>query len=218
MVNMIIIANKRRKTAGLLKEYPGTIIADVTSKSEGELVHLSPFYPYGDIPIPFSAPETGASVEGIWQGLKVFANAGIDLEVIHNMSMKGLKRTVRRFGPPLGHQKGLHSDELLDYMTARREIYLPTYRWVLEHKVMHIIERLRKANQAGKTIILLDYNSSTDVDDPKKPISHAYLVKAYAEGLYPYEDALGINKAAPTKPTQRQIIQRSLFEDNQEEE
>lgn len=218
---MIIITNKRRKKDKLIKEYPGAIIADVTSKAEDDLVRLSPFYPHGDIPIPFSSPKTGASVEGIWQGLKVFEKRGIDLEVMQNRTMKGLKRTVRQFGKPLGHQKGLLSKELLGYESARKEIFIPTYRWMLEHKEMAIIERLRKASNAGKTIILLDYNSSTDVDDLSKPLSHAYLVKAYAEGLYPFEDATGItqqNKVTKTK----NIIQHSLFEsinkDNDDEQ
>ena len=50
--------------------------------------------------------------------------------------------------------------------------------------------------------------SSTDVDDPKKPLSHAFLVKAYAEGLYPYEDALGLE--APNEG-EKEMIQPSLF-------
>ena len=202
---MIIVANRRRKQEKLMQEYPGAIIVDITSKAEEPLVKLSPFYPHGGIPIPFSSPATGASVEGIWQGLKVFESVGIDREVIQKRSMKGLKRSVRRFGPPRGHQRGLNSSELLDYMTARREIYLPTYRWVLEHKVLWIIDRLRAADRAGKTIILLDYNSSTDVDDPKKPLSHAYLVKAYAEGLYPYEDAIGLKE-----PISQRSVEQSL--------
>ena len=205
---MIVVANKRRKRERLLQEYPGATIVDITSRAEDALVKLSPFYPHGGIPIPFSPSATGASVEGIWQGLKVFESAGIDLEVMQNRTMKGIKRSVRRFGPPLGHQRGLDSTILLDYMTARQEIYLPTYRWVLEHKVLWIVERLRAASRAGKTIILLDYNSSTDVDDPKKPLSHAFLVKAYAEGLYPYEDALGLE--APNEGEQ-EMIQPSLF-------
>lgn len=213
---MIIIANKRRKQEKLLKEYPGAIIADVTSKAEDGLVMLSPFYPHGDIPIPFTeGGERAASVEGVWQGLKVFEHAGIDTEVMQNKSMRGIKRSVRRFGKPLGHQKGLYSRELLDYMTARREIFLPTYRWMLEHKAMPIVERLRAASRAGKTIILLDYNSSTDVDDPRSPLSHAYLVKAYAEGLYPYEDAEGLEPEAIATAEVEQIEawQQSLFDD-----
>lgn len=214
---MIITAHKRRKRESLLKQYPGAILADVTSKAEDGLVRLSPFYPHGGIPIPFTEPvQTAASVEGIWQGLKVFEHAGIDRAVLQNTSMQGIKRSVRRYGQPLGHQRGLDSEELLDYMTARREIYLPCYRWMLEHKVMPIIERLRAASQAGKTIILLDYNISEDVDDPSKPLSHAYLVKAYAEGLYPYEDALGLERSQSPDSSlwPKQAEQANLFDDN----
>lgn len=63
----------------------------------------------------------------IWQGLKVFDAAGIDTSKFEITSMKGLKRTVRRFGRVLGHQAGVGSDTLLDYVAARKAIYLPAY-------------------------------------------------------------------------------------------
>ena len=55
------------------------------------------------------------------------------------------------------------------------------------NRAMDIIERLRKASET-KTIVLLDYNTCCNVDDVTKPLSHAYLVKAYVEGLYPFDD------------------------------
>lgn len=79
---------------------------------------------------------------------------------------------------------------MLGYIEARKLIYIPTYKWVLEHKVQSIIERLREASQT-KTIVLLDYNTNCDVDDTKKPLSHAFLIKAYVEGLYPFGDKSG---------------------------
>ena len=94
--------------------------------------------------------------------------------------MRGLKRTVRRFGKPLGHRKGVNGTELLGYIEARKPIYVPAYRWMLEHKVQDIIERLRKASQT-QTIVLLDYNTNADVEDGSTPLSHASLVKAYIE-------------------------------------
>lgn len=41
---MIIIASKRRKIEKLQAEYPGAIIADVTSQAKDGLVRLSPFF------------------------------------------------------------------------------------------------------------------------------------------------------------------------------
>lgn len=182
---MIFIESKRKKLEGLQKKYPQAIIADVTSKAQDDLVRLSPFYPHGDIPIPFTEGMTATCVEAIWQGLKVFETCDIDIDLFQNNTMKNIKRTIRRFGKPLGHRKGVYGTELLDYMTARNLIYIPTYRWMLENKVADVIDRLREANKT-KTIVLLDYNTNQDMDDASKPLSHAYLIKAYVEGLYPY--------------------------------
>lgn len=185
---MIIVESKRKKPATILKKYPDAILADVTSGAKDGLVKLSPFYPHGGIPVPFSEGYTATCVEAIWQGLKVFEGSDIDVQVFQNDTMKNIKRTVRRFGKPLGHRKGVNGTELLGYIEARKQIYIPTYRWMLENKVPHIIERLRVASNSGKTIVLLDYDTNADVEDAKKPLSHASLIKAYAEGIYPYED------------------------------
>lgn len=182
---MIIIESKRKKPATILKKYPDAILADVTSGAKDGLIKLSPFYPHGGIPVPFSEGYTATCVEAIWQGLKVFEHCGIDVSLFSNDTMKGLKRTVRRFGKPLGHQKGVNSSELMGYIEARKQIYIPSYRWVLEHKVAHIIDRLREASIKGKTIVLLDYDTNADVENAKKPLSHASLIKAYVEGIYP---------------------------------
>ena len=185
---MIIIESKRKKAATILKRYPDAILADVTSGAKDGLVKLSPFYPHGGIPVPFSEGYTATCVEAIWQGLKVFEGSDVDVSLFQNDTMKGLKRTVRRFGKPLGHRKGVNGEELLGYIEARKQIYIPTYKWVLENKVANIIERLRAASDSGKTIVLLDYDTNADVEDAKKPLSHASLIKAYAERIYPYEE------------------------------
>ena len=185
---MIIIESKRKKLQTILKKYPGAIPADVTSAATDGLVKLSPFYPHGGIPVPFSEGFTATCVEAIWQGLKVFESCDVDIQMFKNDTMKNIKRTVRRFGKPLGHRKGVYGTELLGYIEARKQIYIPTYKWVLENKVANIIERLRTANNEGKTIILLDYDTNADVENAKKPLSHASLIKAYVEGTYPYGD------------------------------
>ena len=205
---MIKIESKRKKIENILKKHPNAIIADVTSQAKDGLVRLSPFYPHGDIPVPFSEGYTSACVEGIWQGLKVFENEDIDISMFLNDTMKGIKRTVRKHGRVLGHRKGVHGTEILGYVEAKHQIYILAYRWMLEHKAMDIIERLRKASET-KTIVLLDYNTCCDVDNASKPLSHAYLVKAYAEGLYPFDD-LKLSKNTENKDNSPK--QLSLFD------
>ena len=185
---MIIIESKRKKKENILKKFPGAIIADVTSSAKDSLVKLSPFYPHGGIPVPFSEGYTATCVEAIWQGLKVFEHSDIDTALFQNDKMKGLKRTVRKYGKPLGHRKGVHGTELLGYLDARKQIYLPAYKWILENKVQTIIERLRSASESGKTIVLLDYETNSDIENLSKPLSHASLVKAYVEGMPPFAE------------------------------
>ena len=203
--NMIIIEPKRKKTATILKKYPDAILADVTSSAKDGLVKLSPFYPHGGIPVPFSDGYTATCVEAIWQGLKVFEGADVDTSLFQNDMMKGLKRTVRRFGKPLGHRKGVNGTELLGYIEARKQIYIPTYKWVLENKVADIIERLRDASRT-KTIILLDYDTNSDVENEKKPLSHASLIKAYVEGKYPYGEI-----TESIKDKKLNLVEQDLF-------
>ena len=198
---MIIIETKRKKPKNILKRYPGAILADVTSKATDGLVKLSPFYPHGDIPVPFSEGYTATCVEAIWQGLKVIEHSDVDISLFCNNTMKGLKRTVRKYGAPLGHRKGVHGTELLGYIEARKQIYIPTYKWMLENKVQDIIERLREASKT-KTIVLLDYDTNADVENPRKPLSHASLIKAYVEGIYPYND----DDQQPREPIQLTIF------------
>lgn len=188
---MIIIESKKKKPENILKKYPDAVLCDVTSKAKDSLIKLSPFYPHGGIPVPFSEGYMATCVEAIWQGLKVFENSDIDTNMFRNDTMKNIKRTVRKYGTPLGHRKGVSGTELLGYLEARKQIYIPAYRWVLENKVYGIIEKLRLASKT-KTIVLLDYDTNSDVENLKKPLSHASLIKAYVEGIYPYEDAKGL--------------------------
>ncbi|MDE1464273.1 DUF6939 family protein [Spartinivicinus poritis] len=174
----IHIASKRKKLQTLEREFPGCQIIDVTSKAEMPWVKFSPFYPHGDIPIPFST-RTAASVEGIWQGLKVFKTTDVDMKCFSITTMKGIKRTVRRFGKVLGHRRGVDG-ELLPYIEARKEIYLPAYNWVLENKLQReLIQLTEIANKQG--LVLLDYETNTDINNPSKPLSHASLIRQYLE-------------------------------------
>lgn len=177
---MIIIKNKRCSKEKLLKDYPDAMIIDVTSKGEGDWRKLSPFYPHGGIPVPFMEGTTSMSVEGIWQGLKVFENYGIDRDSFRNATMRNIKRTTRKYGRCIGHRKG--SGELLEYIEARKQIYVPSYFWMLEHRCGTQVAQLRRLS-AERTVILLDYDTNEDIDDYRRPLSHASLIKRYVAAI-----------------------------------
>lgn len=185
---MIFVENKRRKIEAIQNQHPNAIILDITSTSPYRYgIILSPFFPHGMIPVPGdSRGMTANSVESIWQGLKVFENCDIDTSLFEKLEMKGLKRTVRKYGMPKGHRFGVYSDELLGYQDAKEKIYLPTFKYVLDNipEVKHIVDRIREQAEISD-IVLLDYNINPNNENPNKPLSHAELVKAYIEGRYP---------------------------------
>ncbi|MFC7585106.1 DUF6939 family protein [Nonomuraea antimicrobica] len=143
----------------------------MTSRAAEPWVRLSPFFPHGGIPVPGHPGRTSQSVEGVWQALKVFTTEQEDFTKLDITTMKGLKRTVRRLGPPLGHRL---DGRLLGYEEARRALYLPTYRWVLDHRAAELIGELRELSDR-RTVVLLDYTTNGDVADLSTPLSHAAL-------------------------------------------
>jgi len=179
-----IVESKRRKLETLTTHYPDAIIIDVTSTAGLPWRKFSPFYPHGQIPVPFSDGVFGTSVEGIWQGLKVFERYDIDRATIANTTMKHIKRSARVHGAILGHRAGIDGQHLLSYRDARYQIYLPSYKWVLDHHLQGEIEVLLKLVES-QTVVLLDYETNGDVENLRKPLSHAALIVKYLTNSWP---------------------------------
>jgi hypothetical protein len=180
----VVVESRRKKLASVEKLWPGAVIIDVTSKGAEPWVRFSPFSPHGGIPIPNTPGETAQSVEGLWQGLKVFEREDIDPGKWAITGMSGIKRGGKSRGAVRGHRFGVGSDVLLGYREARFRIYLPAYRWVLENRLAAQVEELRRV-LAGKPLVLLDYETNADPEDLSSPLSHAALVKYHLEGSWP---------------------------------
>ena len=172
---MIVVKNKRCSESNIKKEFPDAVIIDVTSKAKDEFVRLSPFYPVGGIPVSGKEGVTSESVEGVWQGLKMFEGEGTDASCFRNKTMKGLKRTCRTHGKCLGHS---YEGKALGYIEARKTIYIPSYFWMLENKCADLVKKLRIMSKS-RTGVLLDYDTNEDIENTSKPLSHASLIKNY---------------------------------------
>lgn len=180
----VLVESRRKSLKTIERAYPGALVIDVTSKASLPWQKFSPFFPHGGIPVPFSPGVTAQSVEGIWQALKVFEHADVDTEKLQVTSMRGLKRTTRRFGRVLGHRKGINGRDLLSYLEARKAIYLPCYRFVLVEKLAEEVRALRQYAERER-VVLLDYETNTGIRDLKRPLSHAGLVAAYLTDRWP---------------------------------
>jgi len=214
---MIYIESKKKKEKTLLKNYPNAVIIDVTSKGKEPFVKLSPFYPIGNIPVPFSKNLYSYSVEGIWQGLKVFSGQDVDHSKFLVKDMKNIKRSSRKYGRILGHRKGVYGEDILDYLTARKEIYLPTYFYVLKNIALSIIDKLKEI-AVKQDLVLLDYNTNCDIENVKKALSHAGLIKKFLEDNYieikqlSLETQPKIKKVRKQSKKERVHAQKSLFD------
>ena len=180
----VVVESRRKKLASIEKLWPGSTILDVTSKGVEPWVRFSPFFPHGGIPIPNTPGEFAQSVEGLWQGLKVFEQEDIDPSKWAILDMSGIKRSARSRGAVRGHRFGVGSEVLLGYREARFRIYLPAYKWVLEHRLAKEVKVLR-AYLPAKTLVLLDYETNGNVEDLSSPLSHAALVKYHLENAWP---------------------------------
>lgn len=191
----VVIESRRKTLASIEKLWPGAAIIDVTSKGAEPWVRFSPFYPHGGVPVPNSPAVFAQSVEGLWQGLKVFEREDIDPRKWAVTNMSGIKRAGKSRGAVRGHRFGVGSDVLLGYRAARVQIYLPAYKWVLENRLGAQVAELRQKLTDG-TLVLLDYETNASVEDLSSPLSHAALVKHHLEGSWP----------APDTPTGEQIV------------
>lgn len=98
-------------------------------------------------------------------------------------AMKGLKRAPGgKRGAIKGHSRGVpkgsskNSLELLDYLEARKQIYIPSYRWVLDNCLQEELKELKRM-ATEKTLVLLDFDVNEDLYDLSAPLSHASLIK-----------------------------------------
>ena len=115
------------------------------------------------------------SVEGAWQALKVFERADVDLTKLTRSDMRNLKRPVKKNGRVLGHRAGIGGTTLLSRLDARKQIYLPLYRWVLDNRLQSLVADLRSLSANGD-VVLLDYSTNGDVQDLTTPLTHAQLI------------------------------------------
>ena len=181
-------------------------VINVTSTSTDDTWRkFSPFYPHGGIKLSEFLPAVSVnfvsqSLEGAWQGLKIFDNESIDPKKFTNDTMKKLKRgRSKKLGEIIGHYQGPDLPPL-GYSEAREKIYLPIYKHLLETKlraeVLALLAEARKCTAAGGRLILIDYFINCDVDNVSTPLSHAGVLIRHLEEVHAKDLATAADAAA----------------------
>lgn len=176
---------------------------EVDTTSHGGFKDLSPFYlgPYVWKEFNWNAGspvEMKAMVmENLWQYSKVYPNhvntAGALSPEWYKWRDAGFRSTKAERYPMGKGKKPLYSlwdGEILDYVTARKKIYIPAYRdLVLQTKSYAM---LYQWVMEGRDIILRDFDgydhvkmgmSLADVaNNPKKSMGHAFIIAGLLTG------------------------------------
>jgi len=143
-------------------------VIDVTSRGGTAFKNLSPFtkttltLPNGEV------YET--SVEAVWQGLKII-DGKVDMDMVI-----GKKPAYKRKGNISGHLD-LQTGKTLKLVEARNKIYIPLFdQFLKKSSSVQLLNNIQKLIEAGKEIILVDFDTNEDVS-VDKPLSHASLIK-----------------------------------------
>ena len=108
---------------------------------------------------------------------------------------KTAERELRIVEACLGLVSLLEMEQQVDYISFSRYVCEQLHRLSPRSKVAYLNGDLAPAvlkemgltgiDSKNKPVVLLDYNTNPDVYNPKSPLSHASLIKAYIEGNYP---------------------------------
>jgi hypothetical protein len=175
---MIIVKKIGSDVKKMRKEYSNSVILNVTDK--GLMRELSPKFPHNGIPVPFSDGAVAVSVDGIWNGFKVFEGRGIDKKYFNKNMMEEVDREVKYGCRCKGFRNGLKGAKLMNEVDARKEILIPAYNWMLENRCGKLVEVLKKISKE-RTLILLDYSENGDIENVSMPFSCATLLKKKIE-------------------------------------
>lgn len=162
---------------------------DVTSHG-AEFRPLSPFL-LG--PVPLYAGYWSKTMENAWQYAKVYP--GQTYEDYWWRAFKGWAdpRAVRY---PMG--KGakplytLWAGDHLDYITARRRVYIPLYAWAVRFYQPYLLAGLKAMHEERGDLVLTDFDSYDHrpaglswedvISDPDRKMGHGFVLAMMIEG------------------------------------
>lgn len=163
------------------------LCVDTANCAPPEMARFSVFNPFhfdhmAVIPVP-GQNEFACSIESIWQGLKII-DGQTDFAMFKRVPSKRPSDSMRqRMDYVYEETKFLFGKFVIDLISARFVIYLPTYLYVLENLVSTaIIEEIFDTLQCGCDVIFYDWDDNHDITDPSSSFSHSAILAAWCNG------------------------------------
>ena len=170
---MLEVIEKKEQERIQQFQQQGYLLIDLTRNSNDEIYRqFHPSYPHGDVPFPEFPDYTAQSVEGIWEGLKLFETTGIDASKFDCMDPNDLSRTEAFYGRYRGHRFGVNN--ILTEDKAFERIYKPLYAWQVFVKMKKEFKTLKELCQTQPIVWIVD-----DVYD-----NYILLLLSFVDDIY----------------------------------
>jgi hypothetical protein len=154
------------------------LVIDIRSEAEPPWNRLSPDYQHGQVPIPGISGMYSDCVTGVMEGLKLVGPVGQAGKINPGYFVgPGRPRDIPPGSWFLGY--GL-AGRRVDLGTARRQILVPSYRWILWNKCYDLVAKLRELGQ-HQDVWIHDGIPNHDLDDPAA-LSCAFLLVEFLYG------------------------------------
>lgn len=147
------------------KVFPGALVLDVTLG--GAMMKMDPGYPIGGVEIPGKFRK-GLSVNGVWEGLKVFEKKdGIDERWMVDERKVGKVRGCKSWGKLMGIRV---REEVIGEEDGK-ELMRELYEGLMKERFGRVLEGIRKEAEK-RVVVLLDYKDESD-----RPFNHVEVLK-----------------------------------------
>jgi hypothetical protein len=185
-------AVSRSEGTSRLSDSTQILCVDTANCAPQEMKHfsvLNPFYfePFAAIPVP-RQKAVACSVESIWQGLKIVGGE-TDFSMFARLPEKRPPESARN-SPGYIYNKSefLYGKEVVDLVTARWVIYLPTYLYLLEKLApLSLIEDIFTGLYRGVDVFFYDWDDNHDINNPASSFSHSAILAAWFNGTLEQE-------------------------------
>ena len=142
---------------------------------------FNPFHfdPGSFIPVP-GTKLSASSVESVWQGTKII-DGRTDLAMFKQPPTKRPDERIRNSASYVYEDsKFLYGERVVDLVTARLVIYLPTYLYLLDQLVPDpLIEEIGGKIRHGGDVVFYDWDTNFDIFNPHDSFSHSAILAAW---------------------------------------